>query len=58
MPTANKYEHPAHIDGADLWNCPCPECTRLEWNLNKDQGSTTLTLKAWRATEWPEEWAR
>jgi hypothetical protein len=21
---------PAHIDGADMWDCPCRECTRLD----------------------------
>lgn len=41
-----------------LWECPCAECTRLEWEITRDNDDTGLTLQQWRGTEWPDEWPK
>jgi hypothetical protein len=59
MPTPN----PAHNPNVDLWECPCRECTRLEYNAQRTTGMLCgptetggLSITAFRAREWPEIW--
>jgi len=47
---------PAHQEGADLWDCPCRECTKLDWQA-LDPG-VRLTLGAHRRELWPDVWGR
>jgi hypothetical protein len=47
--------NPAHDSTVDLWNCPCRECTRLEWELvSNDIAHEPISLGQFRAEEWPE----
>jgi hypothetical protein len=40
-----------------FYDCPCPTCTRMEWELTmSDLGMTRITLKAHRANNFPENW--
>jgi hypothetical protein len=57
MPTPN----PAHDETVDLWDCPCRECTRLEYNAQRTTGMIDgptetggLSITAFRCREWPE----
>jgi hypothetical protein len=45
--------NPVHDPSVDLWNCPCRECTRLEFEVT----DTNLTLKAFRAEQFPAVWS-
>jgi hypothetical protein len=38
----------------DLWNCPCRECTDLEYQVS----DTDLNLDEFRADQWPEVWGQ
>lgn len=40
-----------------LWECPCRECTKMDWELARDMGDEPGTLKAWRQENFPTEWA-
>lgn len=38
-----------------LWHCPCPECTKLEWEatFSDVEPSERPTLAAFRREVWP-----
>ena len=37
-------------EGLSIWECPCHECTRLDWSTLDDDRPT---LKAYREQMWP-----
>lgn len=43
-----------------LWDCPCPDCTRMEWELNVDLDGLDYVgpLKAFRQDRFPEHYGR
>ena len=47
------------VDGEEvpLWECPCRECTRIEWECECDY-EQTRSLKVHRQEKWPELWGR
>jgi hypothetical protein len=52
MTTTTTTARPAHIPGIDLWNCPCRECTKLDWQAT-DQD---VSLAAFRREGFPEHY--
>jgi hypothetical protein len=46
-------KRPAHIPGTYVWECPCEECTELDWMPTVDDGTT---LAQYRHEQWPEFW--
>jgi hypothetical protein len=44
---------PKHIEGATCWECPCRECTELDWLASIVDGST-ISLTEFRKRQWPE----
>ena len=47
------------VDGVEvpLWECPCRECTRIEWEAECDY-EHTRSLRVHRQEKWPEFWGR
>jgi hypothetical protein len=39
-----------------LWHCPCPDCTRLDWEALDEEGRPSL--RQHRIDGFPEVWAR
>ena len=35
-----------------LWHCPCPECTRLDWDVT----DTEQSLAEYRRELWPDNY--
>lgn len=50
---------PTHIAGVDMWDCPCRECTHLDWSGTVGAHETgderdRQTLAEYRRNQWPE----
>lgn len=40
-----------------LWECPCRECTKLDWEaLDDDDKSSYGSLRVWRHASFPDFW--
>jgi len=48
------------VDGVEvpLWECPCRDCTRMEWECLRDLGDKVGPLGQFRAETWPELWGQ
>ena len=46
--------NPEHVEGADLWDCPCRECTALDHSA----GDTGMSLAEHRRYNFPEHYAK
>ena len=40
-----------------LWECPCAECTKMDWDACDDETRSDYgSLRAWRHAGFPEYW--
>ena len=40
-----------------LWECPCPTCTHMEWELQQSDGATPKQrLRDFRVENWPDHY--
>lgn len=49
--------NPGHIDGVPLWECPCRECTRLDWTASENVRADHhhyQSLKDFRYEQFPD----
>lgn len=41
-----------------LWECPCRECTQLDWEADEETQRLYGTIKRFRQDRFPEHWGR
>lgn len=48
---------PMHRDGANCWECPCLECTSLDYEAAVGvEGTSAGSLAEYRRSHWPEHY--